>query len=207
MRQFIRRGLLLVMSLPLAVATVRADVTININQVGSDVIMSGSGTIDLTDLDSGGLLQLVTQVSPSDNTILLGTPSTNVPNFGHIFTGDTGPSSFGSGAAIGPTSGSGTRFLGIDDGAIVVPAFYASGTYLTESDTFANQTFSTLGLTPGTYIYSWGSGVDADSLTLQIGPIAVPEPSTAVVAVFGAFGLIAYGWSRHRRKQRRQAAA
>ena len=36
---------------------------------------------------------------------------------------------------------------------------------------------------------------------------SVPEPSTAVVAVIGAVAFIAYGWSRHRREQRRQAAA
>ena len=36
---------------------------------------------------------------------------------------------------------------------------------------------------------------------------AVPEPSTAIVAVFGTVAFIAYGWSRHRRAQRRQAAA
>jgi hypothetical protein len=36
---------------------------------------------------------------------------------------------------------------------------------------------------------------------------AVPEPSTAIVACFGAVAFIAYGWSRHRRAQRRQAAA
>jgi hypothetical protein len=38
-------------------------------------------------------------------------------------------------------------------------------------------------------------------------PTAVPEPSTAIVAVFGAVAFVAYGWSRHRREQRRQAAA
>jgi hypothetical protein len=36
---------------------------------------------------------------------------------------------------------------------------------------------------------------------------AVPEPSTAIVAVFGAVAFLAYGWSRHRREQRRTAAA
>jgi hypothetical protein len=36
---------------------------------------------------------------------------------------------------------------------------------------------------------------------------AVPEPSTAVLASIGAVGCLAYGWSRHRRDKRRQAAA
>jgi hypothetical protein len=42
---------------------------------------------------------------------------------------------------------------------------------------------------------------------VQTGPASVPEPSTAIVASFGAVAFLAYGWSRHRRQQRRQAAA
>jgi hypothetical protein len=42
---------------------------------------------------------------------------------------------------------------------------------------------------------------------LDVGSLAVvPEPSTAVVAVFGAVAFVVYGRSRHRREQRRQAA-
>ena len=49
---------------------------------------------------------------------------------------------------------------------------------------------------------------DLNGIQLQdLGPTAVPEPSTAIVAAFGAVAFLAYGWSRHRRAQRRQAAA
>jgi hypothetical protein len=44
-------------------------------------------------------------------------------------------------------------------------------------------------------------------LTVPGASAIVPEPSTAVVAVFGAVAFVAYGWSRHRREQRQQAAA
>jgi hypothetical protein len=36
-------------------------------------------------------------------------------------------------------------------------------------------------------------------LTVPGATTVVPEPSTAIVAVFGAVAFIAYGWSRHRR--------
>jgi PEP-CTERM motif len=47
----------------------------------------------------------------------------------------------------------------------------------------------------------------SEVLTVPASTTAVPEPSTAVVAVFGATALIGYGWSRHRQAQRRQAVA
>jgi hypothetical protein len=43
--------------------------------------------------------------------------------------------------------------------------------------------------------------------SISVAMTAVPEPSTALVASLGAVAFIAYGWSRHRREQRRQAAA
>jgi hypothetical protein len=36
--------------------------------------------------------------------------------------------------------------------------------------------------------------------------VVVPEPSTAIAAMFGAVAFIAYGWSRHRRADRRHPA-
>jgi hypothetical protein len=36
--------------------------------------------------------------------------------------------------------------------------------------TFTGQTFINLGVTPGTYTYTWGTGLNADSMTLQVGP-------------------------------------
>jgi hypothetical protein len=89
------------------------------------------------------------------------------------------------------------------------PAPYVSGNSLNATDTYANTTISGLGLTPGTYTWTWGTGAHADSLTVQVGPGAptgAPEPSTALVAVIGAAAFVTYGWSRHRREQRRQAA-
>jgi hypothetical protein len=65
--------------------------------------------------------------------------------------------------------------------------------------------FNTLGLTPGTYTYTWGTGPD-QSLTVQIGSAAVPEPSTAILAAIGAVAFGTCGWFHHRRHQRRQVS-
>ena len=66
-----------------------------------------------------------------------------------------------------------------------------SGDSLSGSATYAFETFASIGLTPGTYVWSWGSGGSADSLTLNI----VPEP-TAVFLL--ATGLAALAWRLRR---------
>ena len=52
---------------------------------------------------------------------------------------------------------------------------------------FAGQTFASIGLSPGTYAWTWGSGIDADSFTVEIGP-AVPEPASALSVGIGLIG-------------------
>jgi hypothetical protein len=54
----------------------------------------------------------------------------------------------------------------------------------------------------------WLDRSDLSGLRLFVtGTQAVPEPSTLGVGALGAVAFIAYGWLRHRREQRRQAAA
>ena len=55
---------------------------------------------------------------------------------------------------------------------------YVSGGALSSNATWDNQTFSSLGVTPGEYEWTWGSGAHADSFTLDIVTAAVPEPSS-----------------------------
>ena len=85
--------------------------------------------------------------------------------------------------------------FGVDEtlGQLILQRGYTSGTFLSDTDTF-NGSFATIGLTPGTYVWTWGSGADADSFTLQIGPATtpVPEPGSLVLfmsALAGLFGL------------------
>jgi hypothetical protein len=52
-------------------------------------------------------------------------------------------------------------------------------------------------LTPGKYVYTWGSGPDADSLTVDIG--SVPEPSTWAMMLLGFAGLAYAGYRKTKR--------
>ena len=79
------------------------------------------------------------------------------------------------------------------------PAGYVPGAHLSDTDTYAGQTLGSLGLTPGTYKYTWGTGAHADFLTVEIGPAAVPEPSTLALAGLGA---LSGGGDWYRRRRR-----
>ena len=82
-----------------------------------------------------------------------------------------------------------------------VPEGYLSGSALSETSTYLNATFASLRMTPGEYVYSWGSGEHADTFTINIvasPPPAVPEPSTWAMMLIGFAGLGLAGW-RHRR--------
>jgi hypothetical protein len=112
----------------------------------------------------------------------------------------TGPSSFGTGSGSAK-SGTGDfggveLYSGTGNGALAVSPEYVSGTQFTGSDTYDNKTIAGLGLTVGIYTYTYGPS--SDTFTINIGN--VPEPSTAVLAAFGAVGSMAYVWSRHRRQ-------
>jgi hypothetical protein len=201
-----RIGLALAM-VPIAMAVLfggdaRADLNITIQQVGNDVVTTATGSLDITGVPIYGngygtpfLIPVIAAV---------GVGSTSSLHY-EEFQGVSGPTSFGSGGIFSPSSGSGDVIA--LNGAyhlIAVPWLYVSGTSLSGTDTYDNQTLSSLGLTPGTHTYTFAD----NNITVQISSAAaVPEPSTAVVAVFGAVAFLSYGWSRRRRAQRRLAAA
>ncbi len=101
-----------------------------------------------------------------------------------FYSGLTGPASFGTGGMKSASAGSGD-LVGFYRSStdLVVPSGYASGTALSDSDTYTGQSFATLGITPGTYTYTWGTGANADSLTINA---VVPEPSTWALLAVGA---------------------
>jgi hypothetical protein len=61
-----------------------------------------------------------------------------------------------------------------------VPLGYVSGTSLSATSTYAGATLLSLGVTPGTYTWTWGTGVHADSFTLDIVAPAVPDSGSTV---------------------------
>ena len=61
---------------------------------------------------------------------------------------------------------------------------------MSSSATWDNATFASLGVTPGTYVWTWGTAV-GQSFTLDVvKPAGVPEP--AALGMFG-FGTLLIG--------------
>ena len=154
--------------------------TMTLQQVGSNVVANGSGAINLTGLTfvvSGTLEPGV--IVPNIGIIQIGGSLGNP--FIDQYTGITGPTSFGSGDTFEANTNSGD-FVGIFGltGNIDVPQGYVSDTPLSDSMTFNHATLHSLGLTRGTYVWTWGTGLANQNFTLQIGPAGVPDGGSTV---------------------------
>ena len=90
------------------------------------------------------------------------------------------------------TPNSSGDFVGIDGhtGELLVPEGYVSGTALSDTATYDGTTLASFGVTPGTYVWTWGTGLANQNFTLQIGPAGVPDGgSTVSLLGFALLGL------------------
>jgi hypothetical protein len=192
------------MLIGLSAPSAQAGYVVDLTQQGSNVVASGSGAIDLTALRLLGFnLTASTLLRPSIGSIVTGPAPRRSPATDYE-GGLTGPANFGNGGLISPSSGSGdiVGITGRFDG-LVAPFDYVSDSPLSDTATYDNQTFMSLGVTPGTYKWTWGNGAN-QNFTLVIGTAvgtAVPEPSTWAMMLLGfaALGLIGYRSTGRRR--------
>jgi hypothetical protein len=168
------------------VGSAEAAFTLTFLEQGGDVVATGSGTIDLAGLPpQTPVEQPLKDTGVEARMALTGTAGTV-----KAYTGITGPSSFGSGGRTNASNGGGDAIaVHGADGVLGVPLAYVSGNALSNSMEFAGKTFASIGLMPGTYTWTWGSGINADSFTIQIGPAAAPEPPSLTVLAMGIAGL------------------
>jgi hypothetical protein len=147
---------------------VRAAYVETVQQVGSNVVATGSGTINTAALTLNGSATNVAILNPGGGLAFFGPASAT---FSDEYSGFTsGSSDFGSNHGVDATSGSGdlVGVAGLTD--LIVPNGYVSGTPLSDSSTWSNQTLDSLGLTegPGDYAWEWGQGPTFDSFFLDV---------------------------------------
>ena len=169
--------------------TAQAAYIVYATEVGGDVVFEGSGSLDLSAWNQLSARNRSSGVQPGGQDPFF--------TFGASLARDyTSPENFNGPSTIGP----GTSFISANSEvgdftgiclsgcALYVPDGYISGQALAGSATFTGQTFSSIGLTPGSYEWTWGSGATADSLTLNIG--AVPIPAAVWLFGSGLLGLV-----------------
>src|SRR5437588_2587119 len=172
--------LAIVLAWLLSVRPAQAGYTVTLQQVGPDVVATGSGPIDLT-----GLIFLKSSifaypvifppiVSPPHPLGRGGADIRTGPGLSRVdlYSGATGSKAFGTGnfnpfgysptSASGDMVGAGTTVAttGACGAQIIVPTGYVSGSALSDSATYSSASFATLGVTPGTYVWKWGTGAN-----------------------------------------------
>ena len=166
-----------------------AAITINFTEGGGDVVAVTSGTFDLTGLSLVDTVMILPGVTP--NTGSFSAVSTAVLR---RYSGLTGPTNFGTGGFLTALSGAGDPFyLSPTEGVVGLEAVISGP--LSATTTWSNQTFASMGLTSGTYVFS----TPADTIMVNIGPVdaAVPEPSSWLLMLFG-FAAVGYSLRRRR---------
>jgi len=168
-----------------------ASVIITLDQVGPNVVATGSGTIDLTDptfLATAPLL--VAYIYPLGANLLVSS-AISVLDF-DIYAGISGAHNYWKSRYFHHRLHRYRRCAGISGllEMLSVPHDYVSGTSLCSTATWDNTTIAAFGADPGIYTWTWGTGANADSLTL----IVTPEPGSALLLCLGFVGLALLKW-------------
>jgi hypothetical protein len=132
-------------------------------EVGLNVILSGTGTANVTSLNlSGTSTTFQPFIDPSSGMFSVG-----VGGDYDVYSGTTFNSApFGTGGYIIPNIAGGNEF-GISVNSLVVPIGYTGG-ILNGYSQFDNTDLATLSATTGTYLVQWGSSGASETITLVV---------------------------------------
>jgi hypothetical protein len=151
-----------------------ADVTVTIEEVGDDVYMSGNGTLDVSLWELSGMGALGGGFIWPHGGVLLGPGGDEDNSESYEFPVNLqGPDAIGEGMVdVYGDSGGGDDFgfvWGVQ--ALFVPLGYEAGDHIEGDATFANQSLESIGLTEGSYTWTWDTADGAgDSFTIIVGP-------------------------------------
>jgi hypothetical protein len=166
---------------------------VTIEQVGANVVATGTGEFDLTGLTFvPAVPPFPAFVNPSAAAIAINTTLAADTYRGTFM----GPTNFGPGTGGAASTKSGDYVFFDPTFYLQLPTGYTAGTTLNGEDTFNNTTIAMLGITPGTYTWTWGTAAD-QSFTVDV----VPVPAAFPLFATGLGGLGLLGWRRKRKAQ------
>ena len=129
--------------------------TVTLQQVGSNVVATGSGAFDLTGLTfEQNFLNAPPQIQANFSLMITGPGGANQIPVRWIHRTDEFRER-GPGFCRHWQRRRCRHFYGT---SIFVPQGYVSGAALSSSATFNNATLASLGATPGIYVWTWGDG-------------------------------------------------
>jgi hypothetical protein len=177
---------------------------VTLEQVGANVVATGSGSIDTTGLSLGITSQQFSYINPDLDVIVTGPTADLTPV--QLYSGTiTGPSSFGTAGGAFASSGSGDAvgFGGTLEEDVLVPVGYVSDSVLSDVSTYDDTTLATLGATPGNYVWTWGTGDQSFTLdiigagfcsnvTCELHSTPLPSTWLMLLSGFVGLGFVAY---------------
>lgn len=151
--------------------------TLTVTESGSDVVATGSGALDTSALTFNNTTTGLAQIYPFVGGVIAGgTGSQSIDVYYGLVTF---PTSLGIGLQAFPDSGSGDA-VGGSTSAMYLPAGYTSSSALSTTMTFTGKSFSSMGLSPGTYVWTW----ESDSFRVVVSSqnqSEVPEPASMLL--------------------------
>lgn len=201
------RNIFAVFALLLSVGAAHAVYTVNFNQIGSDVVMTGNGSFDLSGMTTtpGFTIQCPYTGYLSSTVVCIGTDLGPLAVYQNVISPPL--TSLKTGASVSGTAAAGPNVV-LFDSSLVLPSAYASGTVISSSARFAATTLVSLGLPVATSrTYTLTSG---DTIVVNIGTLAPAIPATpasipslneyalmALASVMAMLGMVA---ARRRRR-------
>ena len=154
-----------------------ASINIVAVESGGNVVMSASGAIDLLGLTASGSSSPDGSINPSTGATWVGDGVADRYR-AYFFPSPT----YGPGGQTFSDFGTGST-VGIFGSLLYVPAGYSSGDPLVGiSSTYLGETFATLGMTPGTYDWTF---INGQTLSLEISQVPLPAAAWLFISALG----------------------